>query len=153
MHLLCLIGRSRLARTDGPYRFVCDDQFRELLGRQVVDHFFDLGTYDVEVFAGLAVLELLAHAVDRCEVVLVSLSHFLVQRLARLAVVFAALAVAEDHIFDAQRGDHLGRYLSGIGALGFGCAVLGRHGDARSSGGLDDLRKVGERRSHDEVHA
>ena len=94
-----------------------------------------------------------ADAIDRDQVVFVGLNHFLVQRSAGFAVIFAAFAVAENHVFHAQRSDHLSRNFAGVGAFGFGGAVLRSDGDAGSFGVLYDLGQVRKRRNYDEVHA
>ena len=153
MDLLCLFGRSGLAGTDGPYGLVSDDQFFELVGSEVENNLFDLLAHYVEMFAGFTFFEVLANAVDRCKVVGVSLFHFLIQRSAGFAVILAAFAVSEDYILDAERSDHLGRNLAGVGAFGFGGAVLGSYSDTGAARQLHDFGKVRVRGGHDEVYA
>ena len=153
MDLLSLVGRGGLARTDGPYGLVGDHEVLELLLGEVVNDLLDLGLHYVEVLAGLALLEVLTHAVDRRKVVGIGLLHLLVERSGGLAVVLAALRVAEDYIFATQGGDHRGCDLSRVGTLGLGGAVLGTQLDVRTLQGLGDHCQVGERRADDEVHA
>ena len=106
MNLLSLVCRSGFAGSDGPYRFVGDDQFRELFGSQVEHNLFDLSTDHIEVFSAFAFFEFFADAIDRNQVVLVSLNHLFIQRFAGFTIIFAAFAVAEDHVIHTQRGDH-----------------------------------------------
>ena len=107
----------------------------------------------VEVLAGLALVEVLAHAVDRHKAVGVGLLHLAVERLRRLAVVLAALRVAQDHVLAAQGGDHRGGYFARVGTLGLGGAVLRAQLHVRTLQGLGHLREVGERGAYDEVDA
>ena len=153
MNLLRLLGRSGLARTDGPHGLVSYHERGELLGSEVVNHLLDLSLNHVEVLLGLALLQILAHAVDGFQTVGVSLLHLLVQRLRSLAVVLATLRVAQNDVLAAERGDHRSRNLARVGSLGLGGAVLRAHGDIRTLNGLHDLREVGEGRAYDEVHA
>ena len=153
MDFLSLFRGSCFTGSDRPYGFVSDDQFRELFRGQVENHFFDLRAHHVEIFAVFAFFEFFADAIDRDQVVFVGLNHFLVQRSAGFAVIFAAFAVAENHVFHAQRSDHLSRNFAGVGAFGFGGAVLRSDGDAGSFGVLYDLGQVRKRRNYDEVHA
>jgi hypothetical protein len=105
------------------------------------------------VFAGLALVEVLADAVDGDQPVCIGLRHLLVERRGGLAVVLAALRVAEDHVFASQRRDHRGSDLTRVGAFGFGGAVLRAECDVRTLQGLGNHRQMGERRADDEVHA
>ena len=102
MDLLCLVCSGSFAGTDGPYRFVSNDQFAELLRSQVEDNLLDLLTNYIEVFASLTLLEVLTYAVDRGQIVGISLSHLFVQGLAGLTVILTTLAVAQNYIFNAQ---------------------------------------------------
>ena len=153
MDLLRLLGRRGLARADGPYGFVGDDQLAELFRCEVVNHLFDLRLHHVEMFAGLAFVEVLAYAVDRNEVVGIGLLHLAVERLGGLAVVLAALRVAQDHVLTAQRRDHRRGYFARVGPFGLGGAVLGADGDSRPFERLAHLRQVREGRTYDERHA
>ena len=151
--LLRLLGRCGLARADGPNGFVCDHELLVLLGGEVVNDLFDLRLHYVEVLAGFTLFEVLAHAVDRRQAVGVSLRHLLVERLGGLAVVLAALRVAEDHVLAAQRRDHRSGDLARVGAFGFGGAVLRAECDIRTLERFGDRREVRERRAYDEINA
>ena len=105
------------------------------------------------MFAGLALFEVLAYAVDRGQAVGVSLRHLLVKRSGGFAVVLAALRVAEDHVFATQRRDHRSGDLARIGAFGLRGTVLCPEGDVRTLECFGDLRKVREGGAHDEVDA
>src|SRR4029453_720631 len=109
----------------------------------------DLALDDLGGAAGLALLQDLADADDRLHAGPEHGPGLAVDQLVVLARVLAALGVADGHVLAAQLGQHRGRDLTGVGALGLGVAVLGAEGD-RQLVPVDqgaDAAQGGERRA------
>src|SRR5699024_3438558 len=132
---------------------VGDDDLRRLLGGEALRPAAELGEGEGHVVAGLALLERLADAEDggqaRCEGGL----HLGAGDLLVLAVVLAALGVADGDVGRAQGLQHRARDLARVGAGLVGGEVLGTVGDRQLAGvdGHLDGADVDERWQHDDL--
>ena len=154
MDLLCLLCRSGLARTDGPNRFVSDHEVLVLLLGEVVNHLFDLGLHHVEVFAGLALVEVLADAVDGDQPVCIGLRHLLLLSVSGgLAVVLAAPEWPRITYLHPSAAIIEAAISPGRAPLASVAQSLRAECDVRTLQGLGNHRQMGERRADDEVHA
>lgn len=114
VHVLSLVGGSGLAGTDSPYGFVGEDHVAEFFRSELEESLFNLGLNHIVVAAVLALLEHFANAEDGLETVGKGESELLAEDCGSLAVVLAAFAMAENHIFCTGGGNHGGAHLAGI---------------------------------------
>ena len=121
---LCLVARGGLAGTDGPDGLIGDDDVGHLLGGQVEQGVADFGTDNLLERTVLALLEALAAAEDHLQAVLQGQVNLGLEHLIGLVVVATALAVTQDHVVGARRGNHSGRNLTSVGTAGVVGAVL-----------------------------
>ena len=150
-HLLCLLARGSLTGADRPDRLVGDDDTAELVLAEIEDPVLELLADDVKLPPVLALLEVLTAAEDHLQPVVECLCHLGDQSLGVLAVVLAALAVAEDDRLSSGAGYHGCGDLTGVGALGLGGAILCRHDDVGALDRLSDSAEVGKGYAEDDV--
>src|SRR5690606_8727798 len=122
--LLRVLGRRDLARADGPHGLVGDDERRELRGGETRERALDLRERVGDLLARLADVQTLAHADDRGDALTHGGDDLLVDQRDRLAVVLAALGVADRDVAHAELGEHRRRDLAGVRALGVRRDVL-----------------------------
>ena len=148
------LGRSGgLAGADGPDGLVGDDDLLHILGAEVGEDGLGLVFDDLEVLAGFALVKVLSDAEDDAEFGGEGEFDFLDELLVGLAVVLAALGVAEDGPLAADGLEHVDGDFAGVGALGVVGAVLGGKLDFGAFEGLAAAAEVGEGRGDDEADA
>ena len=152
MDLFRLRGGRGLAGADGPDGLVGDHHVLHIFGGEVVQDGLRLLGHDVEVLAGLALIEALAHAEDDLQARFEGEFGLDDELLVGLAIVLAALGMAEDGILATQGGEHVHGDFAGVGALHVVGAVLRGEGHLGALQGLGHGGEVGERRSHDEFN-
>ena len=114
--LRLLVGRGA-ARADGPDGLVGDDDLLYLLGGQAVQRRLDLIGDALHREIAVALGERLADAHDRGDALFEQRVDLRVHELVGVAVIRAALAVADDAVFRAEIGDHVHADLAGVRAL------------------------------------
>ena len=114
--LRLLVGRGA-ARADGPDGLVGDDDLLHLLGGQAVQRRLDLIGDALHREIAVALGERLADAHDRGDALFEQRVDLRVHELVGVAVIRAALAVADDAVFRAEIGDHVHADLAGVRAL------------------------------------
>ena len=126
---LSLLGGGGHAGADGPDGFVGNDQLANLFFGNAAQTGLDLHGDPFAGDAQLTLLEGLAAAHDGDETLLHSSLDLGVDVLVGLAHG-TALAVADDDIFAAGIGEHVGGNLAGVSAGGVGVAVLSANANA-----------------------
>ena len=94
---VCLLCSSRLARTDCPNGFVCDDDFGDVFN--AFQAFADLGSKHFFRLARFSLFQGFADADDGGKPCIQSGESTLVHRFIRFCKVLSAFAVADDYVF------------------------------------------------------
>ena len=102
------------------------------------------------MLAGLALFQVFTHAEDDFQTGLQGQFGFHDQFLVGLAIVLAALGVAENGVLAADGSEHAYGHLAGVGAFLMIGAVLGAELDLGALQDIGHAGQMGERRSHDE---
>src|SRR5690606_35870395 len=150
-HPLRVVRRGREARTDRPHGLV---RHHEALGGDPVEpreRAPELREHDLARPAGVALLAGLAHAQHGHEPRLQGARDLLPHDGVVLAVVLPPLRVADDGVGGAGVGDHRGRYLARVRALGVGGDVLRPQRDGRAERQAGHARQVRERHHQRDV--
>jgi hypothetical protein len=140
---------------DRPDGLVGDDQVGGVRHLHAGEAAAQLADDHLDRLAGLALIEVLAHAQDRSHAVTLDRLHLGVDELVRLGEQRATFRVAADHVPDVEPGQHRRRDLAGEGALVLGVAVLCAEGHrelVRLEQGLQRPQRH-EGRAHDDLLA
>mmetsp|Transcript_104148 Transcript_104148/g.299743 ORF Transcript_104148/g.299743 Transcript_104148/m.299743 type:complete len:290 (+) Transcript_104148:121-990(+) len=139
VRLLRLVRRSHLARADGPDGLVGDDDVVPILDLR--DDGGELALVHLVCLPRLALLQHLADAQDDLDALLLADLDLLRRDLVGVAVLGAALGVADERPPDAEVGEVLRAPFPGEGTEACGRDILGGHGHAE---GLDALLDHGD---------
>ena len=118
MNFLCLVGRCRLTRADGPNGFISDDdasRFFALHRRQTID---ELPQNDVERLAAFAFSQRFANADDGHDIVIECGANATRNAFICFSKKLAALTVADNRMRTTHVFEHIGTDFARIGALG-----------------------------------
>ena len=151
MDFLGLLGCGGLARANGPDGFVGDDDFAEILFREVEHGAFQLGLHHLVLFAGLTLLERLTNAENHFQTVFLCQQHLFPQDFGRFLVIFATLGVAQNHVLRTRRFHHFGTHLARECAFFLVGAVLGTQSDDVLVEEVGNLCQMDERRANHHV--
>mmetsp|Transcript_88654 Transcript_88654/g.173387 ORF Transcript_88654/g.173387 Transcript_88654/m.173387 type:complete len:290 (+) Transcript_88654:120-989(+) len=149
VRLLRLVRRGHLAGADGPDGLVGDDDVVPVLDLR--DHSGQLPLVHLVRLPRLALLQQLADAEDHLHALLLADLHLLRRDLVGVAVLRAALGVADERPTDAEVGEVLRAPLPGESAEARGRDVLGGHGHAQALDALLHHRDVQGRRADENV--
>jgi hypothetical protein len=153
MRLGSNLRRGRFACSDGPNRFVGDDDGHRLSSRDSRQNAARLAHQHFVGFAGLAFGQDFSHAHDRDQLVRQRGLQLLVDQIVGLGKILPPLGVAEDDVGRPDGLQHQGRDLAGVGALVGEVHILRAHGDTGARSRDHDDGDRGERRAHDDLVA
>ena len=127
MHLLCLLGRGGLARTDSPNGFIGDDGIVDGIAVQVEQAFLQLFLDNLEMTACLTLFQHLTHAINGRHIILNQTVNLLSKDFVGLTKVFPSLAVTHNAVVHIDGFQHLGRHLACVSTLVISAAILCAH--------------------------
>src|SRR5690606_26776968 len=113
MHGLGLLRRRGLPRSDGPHGLVCDDQVIRVADDNILQSPRKLTADDLFLAPGLALVERLADAQDRAQLIAERRLDLPMDQLVAFLKVLAPLGVTDDHVATPNGAEHRCGDLSG----------------------------------------
>ncbi|OPZ95784.1 MAG: hypothetical protein BWY72_01962 [Bacteroidetes bacterium ADurb.Bin416] len=125
MNFLGLFSGGRFTGTNGPNRFVSQDQLAEISRAQIEERFLDLGFNDFKLFAGFAFVKYFADTENGGQAFAQGQFNLGLQNGIGFTIISTTFGMAEDDVLSTRRFDHAGGHFAGIGSRHMIGTVLG----------------------------